>query len=68
MKSPTTGKEMILRERPQILDYKGRQYTINYRYYFCEATNNEYTTTELDEMNLQELWDEYEQELLDYYD
>jgi len=64
MNSPLTGKEMILQERPLILDYRGNQYTINHRYYLCEDTGEEFTDTELDDMNLQELWDKYDEDLL----
>ena len=66
MISPLTGKEMVLRCRPITLDYKGRSYTINWYHYFCELSNTELTTTELDEMNLQELWDQYDEDLLNF--
>jgi hypothetical protein len=64
MNSPLTGKEMVLLTRPLILEYRGNQYTINFQYYLCEGTGEEFTDTELDTMNLQELWDQYDEDLL----
>ena len=55
MKSPLTGKEMKLMSEPSTLDYKGKTYNITHHYYLCELTNEQFTTTELDEINLQEL-------------
>lgn len=68
MKSPLTCKEMVLKEKPLILNYRRNQYTINFRYYLCEDTGEEFTTTELDTMNLQELWDQYDEDLLNLSD
>ena len=55
MKSPLTGREMKLMSEPSTLDYKGKTYNITHHYYLCELTNEQFTTTELDEINLQEL-------------
>jgi hypothetical protein len=55
MKSPLTGKEMKLKSEPTTLNYKGKAYTIDWQYYHCEVSNEQFTTTELDEMNLLEL-------------
>ncbi len=55
MKSPLTGKEMKLMSEPSTLNYKGKTYNVTHHYYLCELTNEQFTTTELDEMNLQEL-------------
>jgi hypothetical protein len=55
MKSPLTGKEMKLMSEPSTLDYKGKAYNVTHHYYLCELTNEQFTTTELDEMNLLEL-------------
>ena len=40
---------------PSTLDYKGKTYNVTHHYYLCELTNEQFTTTELDEQNLQEL-------------
>jgi hypothetical protein len=55
MKSPLTGEEMKLMSEPSTLDYKGKTYNVTHHYYLCELTNEQFTTTELDEQNLQEL-------------
>lgn len=55
MKSPLTGKEMKLMSEPSTLTYKGKEYDVIHYFYLCELTNEQFTTTELDEQNLQEL-------------
>lgn len=55
MKSPLTGKEMRLVSEPSTLNYKGETYNVTHHYYLCELTNEQFTTTELDEINLSEL-------------
>ena len=55
MKSPLTGREMKLMSEPSTLSYKGKKYNVTHHYYLCELTNEQFTTTELDEINLQEL-------------
>lgn len=56
MKSPLSGKEMILLSEPSTLIYKGITYNVIHHYYLCELTNERFTTTELDEINLEELY------------
>jgi hypothetical protein len=60
MKSPLTGKEMKLMSEPSTLDYKGKTYNVTHHYYLCELTNEQFTTTELDEQNLNELYKQVE--------
>jgi hypothetical protein len=55
MKSPLTGREMKLMSEPSTLNYRGKQYNVNHHFYLCELSNEQFTTTELDEMNLLEL-------------
>jgi hypothetical protein len=55
MKSPLTGREMKLMSEPSTMDYKGKTYNVIHHHYLCELTNEQFTTTELDEINLQEL-------------
>jgi len=55
MKSPLTGREMKLMSEPSTLTYKGKEYNVTHHYYLCETTNEQFTTTELDEQNLGEL-------------
>ena len=46
---------MKLMSEPSTLDYKGKTYNVIHHYYLCELSNEQFTTTELDEMNLLEL-------------
>ena len=55
MKSPLTGREMKLMSEPSTLNYRGKQYNVNHHFYLCELSNEQFTTSELDEMNLLEL-------------
>ena len=57
---------MVLKSEPTTLTYKGKAYTINWYHYHCELSNEKFTTTELDEMNLQELWDQYDEDMLNF--
>lgn len=57
MKSPLTGNEMILMSEPSKLEYKGKIYDVIHHFYLCDKTNESFTTTELDELNLKELKD-----------
>ncbi len=60
MKSPLSGREMKLMSEPSTLDYKGKTYNVIHHYYLCELTNEQFTTTELDEQNLNELYKQVE--------
>ena len=55
MKSPLSGKEMKLMSEPSTLTYREKEYEVTHHFYLCELTNETFTTTELDEQNLQEL-------------
>ena len=57
MKSPLTGKEMNLISEPDTFQYKGKSYDTIHHFYLCEHSNERFTTTELDELNLKELQD-----------
>ena len=46
---------MKLMSEPSTLNYRGKQYNVNHHFYLCELSNEQFTTTELDEQNLQEL-------------
>jgi hypothetical protein len=62
MKSPLTGKEMKLMSEQSTLDYKGKTYDVIHHFYLCELSNEQFTTTELDEQNLEELYNQVENE------
>lgn len=49
---------MILMSEPDTLEYKGKVYDVIHHSYLCIDTNERFTTTELDELNLKELENE----------
>ena len=68
MKSPLTGREMKLVSEPSTMDYKGKTYSVIHHHYLCELTNEQFTTTELDEMNLLELNKQVKLDFLDQFE
>ena len=67
MKSPLSGKEMKLMSEPSTMDYKGKTYNVIHHHYLCELTNEQFTTSELDEMNLLELNKQVKLDFLDQF-
>jgi hypothetical protein len=67
MKSPLTGREMKLVSEPSTMDYKGKTYNVIHHHYLCELTNEQFTTSELDEMNLLELNKQVKLDFLDQF-
>jgi hypothetical protein len=67
MKSPLSGKEMKLVSEPSTMDYKGKTYDVIHHHYLCELTNEQFTTSELDEMNLLELNKQVKLDFLDQF-
>lgn len=58
---------MKLVSEPSTMDYKGKTYNVIHHHYLCELTNEEFTTTELDEMNLLELNKQVKLEFLEQF-
>jgi hypothetical protein len=59
MKSPITGKEMQLKFESRKLTFRKEEFTIKYHYYLCEDTKEQFTTTEIDELNITQLYNQY---------
>lgn len=59
MKSPFTNKEMILRKEKSILIFRNKEFSYVFHYYLCEDTNEKITTTELDELNINQVYNQY---------
>ena len=55
MKSPITGKEMKLCNEKRLISFKGKTFEIDFQYYKCEDSGEQFTTTALDELNLPDL-------------
>lgn len=59
MKSPITGKEMTLRIEKSILIFRKEEFEYYHKSYYCEDSGESFTTTELDEFNLNQVYNQY---------
>jgi putative zinc finger/helix-turn-helix YgiT family protein len=59
MKSPLTGKEMTLVTEKRTMDFRKERFQIVFHYYKCEESGEQFTTTSLDEINLNQLYNQY---------
>ncbi len=58
--SPFTNKNMVLKNELRTMRYKEKELTVQFYYYLCEDANESFTTTELDELNMMEVYKKYE--------
>lgn len=59
MKSPITGKDMKLSVKDSTLVFRKETFHFKYQYYWCEESKEEFTTTALDELNLNQVYNQY---------
>lgn len=59
MKSPITGLEMRLSNESCTLTFRKERITIKNLFYLCEESGEQFTTTELDELNLLQVHNQY---------
>lgn len=59
MKSPITGKEMTLVTEKRTMDFRRERFQIVFHYYKCEDSGEQFTTTAMDEVNLNQLYNKY---------
>jgi putative zinc finger/helix-turn-helix YgiT family protein len=59
MKSPITGKEMTLQIEKSILEFRKEKFEYNHKSYYCSDSGETFTTTELDEFNLNQVYNQY---------
>jgi putative zinc finger/helix-turn-helix YgiT family protein len=59
MKSPYTGKEMILCKEDRPFSFRKEEFIVVYHYFKCTGSNESFTTTELDDLNLNQLYNQY---------
>ena len=45
MKSPITGKEMVLIKEKRTLSYRNEEFEVIYHYFKCEDSGDSFTTT-----------------------
>lgn len=59
MKSPYTGKEMSLVQENRKLVFRKEEFEFVHHAYCCEETNEQFTTTELDNLNIFQVYNQY---------
>jgi hypothetical protein len=59
MKSPFTGGKVELLWEPRTLEYHKESFTVVYHYFLCEDTGEQFTTTELDTLNINQVHYKY---------
>ncbi|MCG8342741.1 MAG: DUF4065 domain-containing protein, partial [Chlorobiales bacterium] len=59
MKSPITGNDMVLVKEPRTMGFRKKEYTVNYHYYLCPDSNEQFTSEHLDEINLMQVYNQY---------
>jgi putative zinc finger/helix-turn-helix YgiT family protein len=59
MKSPFTGGEIELAKEQRVLQYRKESFEILFHYYRCVDTGEQFTTTELDTLNINQVHNKY---------
>lgn len=59
MKSPITGKEMKLTRVRRSMDFRKETFEIVFHSYKCEDSGEQFTTTALDEVNMNQVFNQY---------
>lgn len=59
MKSPVTGKEMTLTKERRSIGFRKESFEVVFHYYKCEDSGEQFTTTALDEVNMNQLYNQY---------
>ncbi len=59
MKSPITGKEMTLKRERVSLTFRKEEFSIYSHFFYCKQSKEQFTSTELDELNLIQVYNQY---------
>ena len=59
MRSPITNKEMTLTTERRSMNFRKETFEIVFHFYKCEDSGEQFTTTALDELNLNQLYNQY---------
>lgn len=59
MKSPITAKEMILTKEKRSIDFRKESFDVVFHYYTCEDSGEQFTTGELDDVNMNQVYNQY---------
>ncbi len=62
MKSPITSGEMTLKREERVMGFRKKNYPLQYHYYYCNDSGQQFTTTELDDINLIQVYNQYRDE------
>lgn len=59
MKSPITGKEMNLIKEIRSMEFRKEKFEVVYHFYRCEDSGEQFTSTEFDELNTNQVYNQY---------
>jgi putative zinc finger/helix-turn-helix YgiT family protein len=59
MKSPITGKEMELRKEVREIEFRKENFEVIFHYYYCKDSKEQFTDTLVDELNMNQLYNQY---------
>jgi putative zinc finger/helix-turn-helix YgiT family protein len=59
MRSPITGKEMNLIKERRSMVFRKEQFEVIFHYYQCKDSGEHFTTTNIDEMNTNQVYNQY---------
>ncbi len=59
MKSPITGKDMILTKEKRSIDFRKESFNVVFHFYKCEDSLEQFTTDELDDVNMNQVYNQY---------
>jgi len=59
MKSPITGKEMILAKEKRSMDFRKEKFEIVFHYLKCEDSGEQFTNEDLDDLNINQVYNQY---------
>ncbi len=59
MRSPITGKEMKLTKEKRSMTFRKEKFEIVFHYFKCEESGEQFTTTEMDEVNMNQVYNQY---------
>lgn len=59
MKSPITGKEMSVVKENRTIEFRKEKYNVVFHFYQCEDTGEQFTTSQMDEVNMNQVYNQY---------
>jgi transcriptional regulator with XRE-family HTH domain len=59
MKSPFTGGEVTLKKEMRTMDFRKESFNVLFQYYLCKDTGEQFTDDTLDEVNINQVYNQY---------